>query len=137
MKIDALLLFIVMMNASLDAYLRIYSDSRNRIMIFFSLTGESPPKLFFENYKQYRKQRAKYNGMDYRYNSTTLESERIQEMSKIREFFRKKEMINVLSHPSVPNETKLRLIDDSRKNLAGDVFSGGLMRQWDFDEFMQ
>jgi len=98
--------------------------------------GSCRRTAIFSNYSQHKKQNAKFSGMDYRYNSTVPESEHTQEISKkIREFFRKKEMIAVLSHPSVPTETKLRLIDDSLKNVAGNVFAGGLMNQWDFDGF--
>lgn len=89
----------------------------------------------FSNYSQHTKRNAKFSGIDFRYNSTTSESEHTQEILNIREFFRKKEMIAFLSHPSVPTETKLQLIDDSRKNVAGDIFAGGLMNQWVFDEF--
>lgn len=123
MNVCALLLFVVTVAASSDAFSRIYSDCRNRIMALFS------------NYSQYRKRLAKFNGMDYRYNTTRSEQEQ-SEMSKIRDYFQKKELIDVLSNPSVPIEIKLRLIDDSRVNSTGNVFAGGLMRQWDFEDFI-
>jgi predicted dienelactone hydrolase len=97
--------------------------------------GRCRQTAVFSNYSQHKKQNAKFSGIDFRYNSTTPESEQMREISKIRDFFRKKEMIAVLSHPSVPTETKLQLIDDSLKNVAGDIFAGGLMNQWDFDGF--
>lgn len=117
------ILLLILLAASASAYSGTRGDGRRRQTAVFS------------NYSQHKKQTAKFSGIDFRYNSTTPESEHTQKISKIREFFRKKEMITVLSHPSVPIETKLRLIDDSRENVAGDIFAGGLMNQWDFDGF--
>jgi len=117
------ILLLLLLTASAFAYSGTRGDGRRRQTAVFS------------NYSQHKKQTAKFSGIDFRYNSTTPESEHTQEISKIRELFRKKEMIAVLSHPSVPIETKLRLIDDSRTNVASDIFAGGLMNQWDFDGF--
>ena len=111
----------------LAAFASAYSRTRRE--------GRCRQTAVFSNYSQHKKQNAKFSGIDFRYNSTVPESEQIQEIIKIRDFFRKKEMIAVLSHPSVPTETKLQLIDDSLKNVAGDIFAGGLMNQWDFDGF--
>jgi hypothetical protein len=116
------ILLLLLLAAFASAYSGMRGEGRRRTAIF-------------SNYSQHKKQNAKFSGIDFRYNSTVPESEQIQEIIKIREFFQKKEMIAVLSHPSVPTETKLQLIDDSLKNVAGNVFAGGLMNQWDFDGF--
>lgn len=69
-----------------------------------------------------------YDGYDHRPMNETVGAN----ISTIRDWFRKIELLAVLENANIPVHTKIRLLDSSEIR-APNIFAGGLMR--DFGEF--
>lgn len=83
----------------------------------------------FDTYKVH----AKTNGFDHR----PKQRQDRDLSSKIRGFFEKKRLINILQNPNIPTNEKMQIIDETINHTnilkSANIFAGGLMSEWDFD----
>jgi len=115
----------------------------------FSINREFPRKKFnIETYSNYKKT----NGFDHRpllpplpplnitdpFESIRKKSpqNKTEQITKIRGFFQKKRILDILQNPSIPIPMKMDILADTdTPSLAPNILAGGLMSEWDFDFF--
>jgi hypothetical protein len=112
----------------------------------FSINREFPRKKFnIETYSNYKKT----NGFDHRpplppLNITdpfesirkTSPQNKTEQITKIRGFFKKKRILDILQNPSIPIPMKIEILGvNDMPSLVPNILAGGLMSEWDFDFF--
>ena len=89
----------------------------------------------FESYAKYKKT----NGMDHRpspipANAKSETRKREEDISKIRGFFAKKQMMRTLENPDIPEYKKIELLREFEMQPSSpNIFAGGLMRDFEFE----
>ena len=106
-------------------------EKRILLFCFLVFVAANKPKPKFDTYKMHKKT----NGFDQR---PRQQKERDANLSyKIRGFFEKKQTINILQNPNIPTNEKMQIIDNAIHHIntpkSANIFSGGLMSEWDFD----
>ncbi len=106
------------------------------LFCFVVFVVSNKPRPTFDTYKTHQKT----NGFDHRPrqrpNSNSRE-DRYTNLSKIRGFFEKKRIVNILQNPNIPTNEKMRTIDETihavNSPKSANIFAGGLMSEWEFD----